>query len=42
MTSRNVAAAAAYDIPCSLEGETATAKTTIIRFVAALANLYIV
>lgn len=38
ITARNVAAAAAYDIPCSLEGETATAKTTVIRFVAALAG----
>ena len=38
ITARNVAAAAAFDIPCSLEGETATAKTTIIRFVAALAG----
>ena len=36
ITARNVAAAASFDIPCVLEGETATAKTTIIRWVAAL------
>lgn len=36
--ARNVAAAAVYDIPCVLEGETATAKTTIIRWVASLAG----
>ena len=36
ITARNVAAAAAYDVPCALEGETATAKTTIVRYVASL------
>lgn len=36
VTARNVAAAAAYDVPCALEGETATAKTTIVRYVASL------
>ena len=36
ITARNVAAAASFDIPCVLEGETATAKTTMIRWVAAL------
>ena len=38
ITARNVAAAAVYDIPCVLEGETATSKTTIVRWVAALAG----
>ena len=38
ITARNVAAAAVYDIPCALEGETATSKTTIIRWVASLAG----
>lgn len=36
ITARNVAAAVNYDIPCVLEGETATAKTTTVLWVAAL------
>lgn len=38
ITARNVAAAAVYDIPCVLEGETATSKTTIIRWLGTLAG----
>ena len=36
ITARNVVMAAHYDIPCVLEGETATAKTTVIKWLAAL------
>ena len=35
-TARYLLTAARYDIPCVLEGETATAKTTVIRWIAAL------
>jgi MoxR-like ATPase len=35
-TARNVAISALYNIPCALEGETATAKTTAVRWVASL------
>ena len=36
VTARNVAVAARHDVPCALEGETATSKTTAVRWVAAL------
>ena len=35
-TARNVILGARYDVPCVLEGETATAKTTVIKWLAAL------
>lgn len=35
-TARNLILAARYDVPCVLEGETATAKTTAIKWLAAL------
>ena len=36
LTARYLLTAARHDIPCTLEGETATAKTTVIRWIAAL------
>lgn len=41
-TARSVALAAAHGIPCLLEGETATAKTSVILWVASLANAEVV
>lgn len=41
-TARTVALAAAHGMPCLLEGETATSKTSVIHWVAALANAEVV
>lgn len=38
LTARYLLTAARHDIPCALEGETATAKTTVIRWLAALSG----
>ncbi len=41
-TARTVALAAKHGIPCLLEGETATAKTSVILWVASLVNAQVV
>jgi len=41
-TARTVALAALHNIPCLLEGETATAKTSVILWVASLLNAEVV